>query len=111
MVLEDIDDSAHVAEKLRLFFDHLRLSHPQFHDAGLMSARFVHWKLNQFDKDGIGPEHRSVFVIRDLAAWVDYPVAEVYASSVRPEVRFKRTEATTQRELLDAAEVLQQANI
>ena len=37
-------------------------------------------------------------------------IAEVYASSLMPEVRFMRTEAMTQCELLDAAEVLQQAN-
>jgi len=112
MVLEDVDDAAHIADRLKLFFDHLiRSSHPQFHDAGLMCVRFVHWQLTELKKNGIGPECRNVFFIRQLGPLVDYPVAEIYANSFRPEVRFKRTEVTAQWELLDAAEVLGQANI
>lgn len=111
MVMEDVDDVANVADILKLFFDHLRSNDPQFHDAGLMGARFVHWQVSRFESAGIGPERRGLFLIRELAATADCVVAEVYANNFRPEVRFKRTEEITQHELLVAAEVLQQANI
>jgi hypothetical protein len=111
MVLEDADDAASVADRLKLFFNHLKSSHPQFHDAGLMCVRFIEWQTSRFQSDGIGPEGRRVFLLAELAADPDYVVAEVYANNYRPEVRFKRTETITQWELLDAAEVLQQANI
>lgn len=111
MVLEDVDDAASVADILQLFFDQLRSCNPQFHDAGLMCARFLHWQMSRFEDIGIGSENRRVFLIRELGADPDYVVAEVYANSNKPEVRFKRTEEITQWELLDAAEVLQQVNI
>lgn len=111
MVLEgDGEDAARVAEILKQFFDHLRMNKPQFHDAGLLCARFVHWQICEFEKVGIGPEDRPLIMLRKLVEPVDYVVAEVYATG-RPEVRFRRTEETTAFDLYDAAAVLQQANI
>lgn len=110
LVTEDADDAGRVAEVLRDFFDHLKKNRPQFHDAGLMCARFIYWQLARFEHAGDPPESRKLFLIRDSRSF-DGVVAEVYANSYRPEVRFKRTEMTTALELLIAAEVLQQANI
>jgi hypothetical protein len=111
LIMEDADDAGSVAELLRDFFDHLRSNRPQFHDAGLMCARFIYWQMAWFDQAGSPPESRKVVLIKDSTGFLDCVVAEVYANSYRPEVRFKRTEETTEHELLIAAEVLQQANI
>jgi hypothetical protein len=111
LVLEEAEDTGRVAEILKAFFNQLRSRNPQFHDAGLMCSRFIHWQITQHERAGTPVESRKVVLVSKSTVLPNAVVAEVYANSYRPEVRFARTQETTEHELLIAAEVLQQANI